>query len=264
MEQDKNLESRISTITIKEQKTEADLQKEESLKKLNLFSKDVLENTKITLPSKPAVQSVPNAQNKNSISTEGLEKIKEHIKASHYGTYTPEEKELVPEPVQEEPTIQTEHVEEVEEDYSEQIESLYSTSLSIESTNDEQLEEELNSYSKNDTKSYKFRFRLLTGVFCCLLALLGGWIIGNVVEITSTNAKITTATEYSVNLKDLISNISRTDQNETPASPSDGTLLPIEEIIPITPLPLDEPTSYEEESNWFDKVCNWFNNIFGG
>ncbi|MBO5884214.1 MAG: hypothetical protein J6Q51_00285, partial [Clostridia bacterium] len=185
------------------------------------------------------------------------EKIKEHIKMSQYATYVPETKQETKDEVVEEQSI--------EEDYqNEQIESLYSTSLSIESTSDEQLQEELGSYSKKDSKSYKFRFRLATGVFCCLLALLGGWIIGNVIQIASTNTEISKATEYSMDLKDLIKNISRTDQEQTPAKPSDGTLLPIEEVIPITPLPVEEPTEYEEESNWFDKICNWLNNIFGG
>ena len=259
MEQDKSLDSRVSTITLVESETQVQTKKEESLKKLNLFSKDVLENAKITQPSEPVVQAEPVVQTK-SIHSENLEKIKEHIKASHYGTYTPKQNQ---EMVEEELKV-VEQQPLAEEEFEEQIESLYSTSLTIESTNDEQLQEELNTYTKSETKSYKFRFRLLTGVFCCLLALLGGWIIGNIVEITSTNSQITEATEHFVDLKDLITNISRTDQETTPASPSDGSLLPIEEVIPITPLPLEEPTAYEEESNWFDKVCNWLNNIFGG
>lgn len=258
MEQDKNLESRTSTTVLVEPETS--VQKDDSYKKLNLFSRDVLENAKISQPSQLNVQQNQTDQSQ-TIAPSGLEKIKEHIKISHYGTYIPEVEETV------EPEIENEIVEEtnIDEEYeTEQIDSLYSTSLSIESTSDEQLQEELNSYSKKDSKSYKFRFRLATGVFCCLLALLGGWIIGNVVQIASTSTQITSATEYSVNLKDLISNISRTDQEQTPAKPSDGTLLPIEEIIPITPLPVEEPTNYEEESNWFDKICNWLNNVFGG
>ena len=144
------------------------------------------------------------------------------------------------------------------------VDALFAESLSIEETNDTVLEEEVETYTKSDNKNYKFRLRLLTGVFCLVVAVLGGWIIGNIVQISSTTSEITTATEYSVNLKDLIKNISKTDKDDQPASPSDGTLLPIEEIIPITPQPLEDTTAYEEESNWFDKICNWFKNLFGG
>lgn len=253
MEQDSKLNGLQSRTVTLENKTEQKVSTDMNIKKLNMFSSDVLEKAKITQPIQQNVQNTTITPE----NSQKLERIKEHIKASHYGTYSTNEKiEEVPQ--QEEQTV------EQNEETEEQIDSLYATSLTLESTNDENLEKEINSYSKTETKSYKFRFRLLTGVFCCLLALLGGWIIGNVIEIASTNSQITSATEYSVNLKDLITNISRTDQEDTPSSPSDGSLIPIEEIIPITPQPLENPTDYEEESNWFDKICNWLNNVFGG
>ena len=157
-----------------------------------------------------------------------------------------------------------------EEKNEEQIlDDLFADSLEIKETQDKQLEKQINESSSAKPKSYKFRFRLLGCVFACLIALSGGWIIGNIVDIVKTNAQIAEVTqtnnEYSANLAQLIKKISKIETGEQhPSSPSDGSLLPIEEIIPITPEPLEDVTEYEQHSNWFDKICNWLKNLFGG
>ena len=83
----------------------------------------------------------------------------------------------------------------------------------------------------------------------------------------STSNQIATETanqqEYNVNIAEYLSKISRLD-NDTSQTPDDDSLLPIDEIITITPQPLENPTEYEEESNWFDSICNWLRNLFGG
>ena len=157
-----------------------------------------------------------------------------------------------------------------EEKNEEQIlDDLFADSLEIKETQDKQLEKQINESSSAKPKSYKFRFRLLGCVFACLIALSGGWIIGNIVDIVKTNAQIAEVTqtnnEYSANLAQLIKKISKIETGEQhPSSPSDGSLLPIEEIIPITPEPLEDVTEYEQHSNWFDKICNWLKILFGG
>ena len=84
-----------------------------------------------------------------------------------------------------------------------------------------------------------------------------------------TNAEIAEVAqsnnEYSANLVQLINKISKIKTGEQHPSDADkGSLLPIEDIIPITPEPLEDVTEYEQHSNWFDKICNWLKNLFGG
>ena len=259
--------------TVLEPETKQEEKTESAINSINVFSNNVLKETNISHSSFLKTQSevaqnftpmqkfdqVKVQQQKYEPKKYLFEKVEEPVAV-------PKQEEIIEEEV--EPVTEVEEVIEedvVEEDViEEQIETLFTSSLSIESANEEDLEEDINTYTQTETKSYSFRFKLLTGVFCCLLALLTGWIIGNIVEITTTNAELTTQTEYSVNLKSLISNISKLDKDETPASPSDGSLVPIEEIIPITPGVIEDTVGYEEESNWFDKICNWLSNFFGG
>ena len=64
---------------------------------------------------------------------------------------------------------------------------------------------------------------------------------------------------------EYLSKISRLDSDVSQSDgPQDDSLFPIDEIITITPQPLEDPTAYEEESNWFDSICNWLRNLFGG
>ena len=181
---------------------------------------------------------------------EKLNEIKEKIKQEQLKKLEQEQKGTV--------------IEEIQQEDEEVVQNLFSSSLEITEASDENLQEELDSITETKPKNNKFRFKLLTCALCVIVSILSGWIIGNIVEISKTTTEITTATEYSVNLKDLIFEMSKLDKDETPSSPSDGSLLPLEEIIPITPEPLDDTTTYEEESNWFDKICNWIRNLFGG
>lgn len=134
----------------------------------------------------------------------------------------------------------------------------------IESSNSQLIKEELsiNAAPKNSG----FRTKVFAGAFACLIALFGGWVISNTVNIANTynSIGIENATSEANQLKigKLIKEINALDNDREPNP--DSTLVPIEDIIPITPLPLENPTSYERESNWFDKICNWLSNIFGG
>ncbi len=166
-----------------------------------------------------------------------------------------------------------EKVETVAQETSEKIEqsvdTLFASSLEIKETNDEQIEKELSDNSSQKPKSYKFRFRLIACVFACLVAITGGWVIGNIVEISKTSAEIAQVTqtnsEYEVNIAKLIKKISKIDSgSDDVGDPSDGSLLPIEEIITITPQAQSDVTEYQKDSNWFDKICNFFRNLFGG
>ena len=156
-----------------------------------------------------------------------------------------------------------------DEKVEESFDTLFASSLEIKETKDEQIEKELSDNSSQKPKSYKFRFRLIACVFACLVAITGGWVIGNIVEISKTSAEIAqitqTNSEYDVNIAKLIKKISKIDSgSDDVGDPSDGSLLPIEEIITITPQAQSDVTEYQKDSNWFDKICNFFRNLFGG
>ena len=106
------------------------------------------------------------------------------------------------------------------------------------------------------------------GVYCILVALFGGWVIGNSVNIAKTNASLyeTTSktTEINNNILDIISDIKNLD-NAT-GNPDDETIVVkiVTEEIEITPEQITQPTEYKKPSNWFDILCNWIASIFGG
>lgn len=255
MEQENRLEEirQYARTTVLEQ-TEMQKEHNTSIDKLNMLSKQVskIEPTVTPVQKVEEVATQPVKEEKKE--TKSLSEI---IMEQHLAKQNEEN-------IQEQAVDQIEEIQ--EEQVEEQVESLYASSLSLEASNENQLDEVFT--PEHNSKNYKFRFRLLTGVFCLLLAIIGGWIIGEAIEIGKTSTEIITetskGTEYNVNLTKLITNISKIDQDDEPATPSEGTLLPIDELIPITPqAPLDT-TGYEEESNWFDKICNWIINIFGG
>lgn len=221
---------------------------------INLFSSDSL--------TKKQQKEVVTSDNKD----EKLEKLKQQIMENQREKQL-KEQEKKQEEQKENAEIESEKQEQAEEDVEKAVESLYDASLILTPSNDELTAKEVESIQNSSQKSYKFRFRLLTGVFCCIMAILVGWIIGNSIEIASTSNQIATETanqqEYNVNIAEYLSKISRLD-SDTSQTPDDDSLLPIDEIITITPQPLENPTEYEEESNWFDSICNWLRNLFGG
>ncbi len=237
-------------------------EQDETLKKLNLFSKEILQNTNVEkqVETQDDVSHSNNAPDytKSTVVEKQLKKENKPIE-----TIQKEEKQ------ENQQKEELENTGENKEEIEEKVETLYNSSLSLEQTGEEVIEKELSTYSKK-SNDYKFKFRLLTSVFCCLLAILGGWIIGNTVEISSTTSQIATeikkGEEYQVNIIEYLTKIGKLDDNvnQTPPNPEDGSLLPIDEIIPITPQPLEDTTAYEQESNWFDKICNWLKNLFGG
>lgn len=244
------------TITLEKVIQTQDAQKEvehvHTLPEINLFSSDSL-TKKVEIE-----ESSPKAEK----SDDKLEKLKKQI-LENQREKEEKEKEEAQHTHEDVETEQTDAVEE-------SVESLYNTSLMIEPSADEVSIEEIESTNKSNQKGYKFRFRLLTGVFCCLMAILVGWIIGNSIELASTSSNIATESatsqEYNVNIAQYLSKIEKLNDatDDVPPQPGEGSLLPIEEVITITPQPLDDPTEYEQESNWFDSICNWLRHLFGG
>lgn len=125
---------------------------------------------------------------------------------------------------------------------------------------------EINAKPKKKKKPMKFRFRLLTCVYCAIIAICSGWVITNAVRISNFQSSIESAqSSYELNELKIIKKIEKLDDLREESQKKEGSsLLPIEEIITIQPLPLENPTEYKQESNWFDSLCNWIGHLFGG
>lgn len=117
---------------------------------------------------------------------------------------------------------------------------------------------------KQKRKVKMFRFRLVTVVYCLIVAICTSWIITNSIKIAQISNSISqTQSNLYLNGAKLVDKIQELeDLQKSPETSS--SLIPIDEIITIQPRPLEDPTEYEAQSNWFDSICNWFGNLFGG
>lgn len=258
MEQDQNLEkirqyARSTVATVLDSETKDEVMPNKIVFSQNVENKTV-QNNDTTAPL--FVQKTQQTQNEQNTKTDAqkLQEIKEKIAQKQEDERQEETKEQNIENQQ--PSEQS-------------LDNLFSKSLEIEETKDEQIDEQLNQTKNQKPKNSKFRFRLLSCVFACLVAITGGWIIGNIIEISQTSTQISEVTtsnsKYSADILKLLNNIRKLDNTDTTVpNPEDGSLLPIEEFIQITPDPLEDVTEYQKESNWFDKICNFIKNLFGG
>lgn len=283
MEQNRQGQRESQIALLEKEETESKQEKQLSSReiaaaKLNLFSADVLKDFEYHTSNQKKI-----LQNKDTEKKEQKEITplvpSSPVVAKPLVNVVFEETSITPtkqDVVEETPAkIEEETVETIEQTLEEQVEnqkieseSLFGEIDKIETSNEEEIQEELQAYTKPNPKGYSFRMRLCTGVMCLLIALFGGWIIGNTIEIASTSAQIAetemTKDLYEANLVSYLQKISQLDNWNDNNINSDSTLIPIEEIIPIIPTPLEDPTAYERESNWFDKICNWLSNLFGG
>lgn len=106
-------------------------------------------------------------------------------------------------------------------------------------------------FSIKDKKKKKFRLKLITVVYAIILALSAGWITYNAVELTKTNYQIV---QYLVKI----------DQLDTANQVENGDGTVITSIVEVETRELSEPTKTQPQTNWFDRLCNFFSNIFGG
>ena len=120
---------------------------------------------------------------------------------------------------------------------------------------------------KPQTKSkpdQKFRFRLITIVYCVIVAICGAWIISNAVELNGISTSISQSNNaYMVNEAKYILKISELDAVKPD---EDGSISPIapENIFGVQAEKLAEPTDPTISTSWFDKFCNLLSGIFGG
>lgn len=130
------------------------------------------------------------------------------------------------------------------------------------------VQKELKNVTPPPKKNYSFRIKLVASVYCILVALFGGWVIGNSIDIVNTNANVYDAIsetkEVEANIGKIVLKIKNFD--DASKDPEDDSLLKemIIETVDTTPEAIIEPNEYTEKSNWFDVFCNWLSGIFGG
>lgn len=162
----------------------------------------------------------------------------------------------------EEPKL--EEVKETKKD--DQFVSLVDTSQDIK-VDTHAIEKELEKATLKPKKNFSFRIKLVTGVYCILVALFGGWVIGNTINISQTNSYLYEATsktsQINSNIVDILGDIAK--QDSISSDPEDDTIVVkiATEEIEITPEKITEPNEYQKSSNWFDVICNWIAKLFG-
>lgn len=172
--------------------------------------------------------------------------------------------------VEEEPIVEVQQVQEID-DTEETLSSVDFDNL-IEQASSVKIDEkliskELNKATPAPKKNYSFRIKLVTGVYCILVALFGGWVIGNAIDIAHTNASLYETVVSNQELNAEIAKIVLKIKNFDNASknPDDvGITTEIAtEVIDTIPEDIIEPNEYVVQSNWFDILCNWLARIFG-
>jgi len=108
--------------------------------------------------------------------------------------------------------------------------------------------------SKQEAKPFTFNKKLKLILFSLVFLVAGGFCLSSGIDlINSTSAMQVAQTEYELSLSKLIKKISKIDSGNK-------TL----ELIETYPDEIKEPSSIEETSNWFDKICNFISGLFGG
>jgi len=146
----------------------------------------------------------------------------------------------------------------------ESLEYEFLTDLKQTDIKKEQNQEEVKHTSK---KSYSFRIKLVASVYCILVALFGGWVIGNSIDIAKANNEIhnsiSRTQEINADIDKILLKIKNFD-NASQDSDQSVIVDMVTQTIDIAPETIIEPNEYKTESNWFDVFCNWLSNLFGG
>lgn len=111
--------------------------------------------------------------------------------------------------------------------------------------------------TKPKKKTSGFRFKLITGIYAVVLAITVGWVGANAGRLAETQSLIHA---QDVKYVQKIAELDKLKEKET----NNDQLIPWDEFLPVQSVPLDDVTDYEQESNWFDNIINWFGKLFGG
>ena len=108
--------------------------------------------------------------------------------------------------------------------------------------------------AETSAKPFTFNKKLKAILFGLVFFIAGAFCLSSGIQlIDASNALSASQAQYELNLYNLIKKISKTD--------SGNKML---ELIETYPDVFDDPSSIAEDSNWFDKICNFISGIFGG
>lgn len=129
----------------------------------------------------------------------------------------------------------------------------------MESLSQEEHEKIFGTEQKEDLQekqAKKKKISIKSIVFAVLFVIFGIWGIANISTIDSLNSQIQTATDnYNLNLANYLKNLATLDTT------NQENMENLFEVIPTESLP---PASVGEQSNWFDRFCNFLSGLFGG
>ncbi len=109
---------------------------------------------------------------------------------------------------------------------------------------------------KDDTHDKPKKSKFKTIIFSLLFAIFGVWGIVNIATLDSIGTEITTvSTEYNMNLISYLNNLHNLDATNAEN---------MENLLDTIPTEPQSPTKIEEQSNWFDRFCNFIAGLFGG
>lgn len=113
---------------------------------------------------------------------------------------------------------------------------------------------EENVKSESEAKAKPNRFKII--MFSILFAIFGIWGIVNIATLDNISSSISEITaEYNMNLASYLNNLHTLDGT------SAENMENLFETIPKDDFP---PNSIGEQSNWFDRFCNFISGLFGG
>lgn len=113
---------------------------------------------------------------------------------------------------------------------------------------------EENVKTESEAKAKPNRFKII--MFSILFAIFGIWGIVNIAMLDNISSSLSEITaEYNMNLASYLNNLHTLDGT------SAENMENLFETIPKDDFP---PNSIGEQSNWFDRFCNFISGLFGG
>ena len=110
---------------------------------------------------------------------------------------------------------------------------------------------------KEEQEKPKVRFgKLKTVALAILFAIFGVWGIVNIAKLDSLNSSVAkTETIYQLNIVTYAKNLATLDATSTEN---------MENLLPTIPDKENMATEIAQQSNWFDRFCNFIAGLFGG
>ena len=109
-------------------------------------------------------------------------------------------------------------------------------------------------HPEEKAKPFTFNKKLKIILFGLVFLLAGAFCISSGVQMLDSSTALQAAqSQYEISMTNLIKKISKIDSGNKAL-----------ELIETHPREIKDPSSIEESSNWFDRICNFISGLFGG